>query len=387
MRRHSRGRFVPTAATLVILAGRLAHAQDDPAQIVIAQERQSAALAASWLASDDPRVRAWGPYLALRDHHQELVPQLAALAEGHAVRPLPGRAEPAFSRSDWVEHNATLSVLDALVQLNASLPAATAAALLPEFPAQSLIFLARGGVASNGQLLDIFGRTNVSIGAWLAAGDLLVNQRAQKPAGVAATLLKELTVHLRLEVVDPGARPAPDEGTGASCSGGVGGLDPGWPTVGNYYLTTSGVLLASGVDPVYYQRAVGPPDRSGGLVGDVCSAWGSVIFYNRDGLRQRFLAVLAGEWADAPTARASTERTVTWTSQVAYLADVRGIIHEEEQLLDALSSKLLDLGLLSAGERATVQPTVEVRIADARRQRSSPLPDVPGLPNNVEIVK
>ena len=40
----------------------------DPAAIVQSQENQSAELAAAWLGSSDARVRAWGAYLAQRDH-------------------------------------------------------------------------------------------------------------------------------------------------------------------------------------------------------------------------------------------------------------------------------------------------------------------------------
>jgi hypothetical protein len=140
---------------------------DDPAIVVQTQKTQSASLAATWLASSDPRTRAWGAYLVLRDHHRELLPQLAALAAVHVVKPgMPTGA-------DRDAHDAMLAVLDALIQLreiagvNGPSPA-TITGLFQEFPAQSVILLSRAGPSAaqaDAFLFDILRHGHPPIGA------------------------------------------------------------------------------------------------------------------------------------------------------------------------------------------------------------------------------
>ncbi len=85
----------------------------DPEVIVKSQENQSAGLAAAWLGSSDPRVRAWGAYLALRDRRRELLPQLVGLTETYLVT----GGSPA-SPTEYDERAAMLGVLDAIVQID-----------------------------------------------------------------------------------------------------------------------------------------------------------------------------------------------------------------------------------------------------------------------------
>jgi hypothetical protein len=67
------------AATLLVV-GSLGNpsvlAQDDPSRMVQTQQDESRRLAPLWLASEDPRTRAWGAFLAARDEQATLLPRL-----------------------------------------------------------------------------------------------------------------------------------------------------------------------------------------------------------------------------------------------------------------------------------------------------------------------
>jgi hypothetical protein len=89
----------------------------DPAAIVESQGNQSGQLAPAWLASGDARLRAWGAYLVLRDRRHELVPRLVELANAYSVKTGP------LGATDRDEHDAMLSVLDAVIQLEGRIPA------------------------------------------------------------------------------------------------------------------------------------------------------------------------------------------------------------------------------------------------------------------------
>jgi hypothetical protein len=83
--------FAPgcVALAVAVTASWAAPAQTpaDPAAIVQSQENRSAELAVAWLGSSDARVRAWGAYLAQRDHRRELLPGLIGSAEEYPVKP------------------------------------------------------------------------------------------------------------------------------------------------------------------------------------------------------------------------------------------------------------------------------------------------------------
>ncbi len=370
------------ALAAVAGAGTSANAQPqtDPAAIVQSQENQSAGLAATWLSSGDARTRAWGAYLALRDRRRELLPQLIGLAEAYAVKSGP------LSSTERNEHDAMLGALDAVIQMDGKISPDEAAKLYPEFPVQALIFLSRGGPAASSFLLNIFREENSHTLAWLAAGDLLAlrpdpNLRA---AGFAAAVLGGLTVDAEVRVVDEGSGPRRGRGVGGSCPFTPPSPWPvGWPPIASYFfgfIDRSSVLLAAGADPSLYTRAAGkavlytemPP----------CE-W---LKPNRDVVREHFLANLAEEPTGNPSVRSTVETTITWRNNAQYLRDLRAFTDQEQDLFDKLSAKLMAAGPLSAEERASVRPSLLVRISDDRSKKPSSLPVVQNTESNVKIV-
>jgi hypothetical protein len=291
-----------------------------------------------------------------------------------------------------------LGVLDAIVQMDGTIPPEEAAILYPTFPVQALIFLARGRPAASRVLLNIFeeqtrrkpavpaGAPLVADGlaedaqevdAWLTAGHLLMNI---KPAGFAAAVFADLAVNAQVRVVDDGSGGRLGGGIGSSCSGGGLPSWPGWPPVGNYRFAGPGsVVLANGADPSFYERVVG-----GALPSDNERACG--WRRSRDLVSEHFLATLAGEPVGDSTVRASVKRTITWKDDEQYLKDLRAFIDLQQDAIDTLGAKLMAAGLLSAEERRLVRPSLQVWISDERTKTLSSLPTLQNAETNVKIV-
>ncbi|WP_180539113.1 hypothetical protein, partial [Nevskia soli] len=96
--------------------------------------------------------------------------------------------EPA-SLAESEDHDAMLSVLDSLIQLRADVPTDTAVKLYPEFPAHAVILMANSPSDTTSAFLRIFQTEKDRNGAWLAAGNVLVNHRAP---GFAAAVQSSL---------------------------------------------------------------------------------------------------------------------------------------------------------------------------------------------------
>jgi len=379
--RHFAPGYVALAVAITASWAAPAQTPRDPAAIVQSQENRSAELAAVWLDNSDARVRAWGAYLAQRDHRRELLPKLIHLSEAYPAKPgsLPGSTE----RDD---HDAMLGVLDAILQLGGRVPLEKAAMLYPEFPTQSLIFLSHGDPEADHFLLDIFREESQRTGAWLAAGNMLMNR---KPPGFAAAILGTLTVEAHIRVIDKGSGAVPGGGSGGSCSSGLPGPRTGWPIVGNYYTTgrdryfpgnAGGGLLANGADPSFYVRVVGAADPEGSRDERRCDPKP-----DRNLLREHFLGRLAGEPQGNASVQSSVAQTITWQDDAQYLRDLRAFVNEQQSLFESLSRKLMEAGLLSPEERAAARPSLEVRIYDERSERSSILPVLRDAGSGVKI--
>ncbi len=362
--------------------------QTDPAAIVQSQESQSGQFASTWLASADARVLAWGAYVALRDRRHELLPQLVGLAKAYTVKtgPLGGR--------DRDEHDAMLSVLDAVIQLEGRIPAEASETLYPEFPVQSLILLSHSDRTADDFLLKIFREESKSTRAWLAAGNLLMNRtQCSWPAancrlkvpGFASAVLGGLTVNAEISVVDQGRDPARRPmGVGGSCPFGLPGPQTGWPPVGNYYADDgypAPVLMVSGADPSFYFRSVAGPDPDRAR-SEICP-WPTGV---RNTLREHLLARLVGESPEVPSVRSFVRDAITWRSDRQFLNDLQSFVDRQQHLFIAISGKLTDAGLLSDQESASTRPGLEVQVYDDRVRKLPALLALQDPGNHVHIM-
>jgi hypothetical protein len=360
-------------------------AQGDPDAIVRSQEIQSAGLAASWLNSSDARVRAWGAYLALRDRRRELLPQLAGLMDAYLDRAV---TRVAIERDD---HDAMLGVLDAIIQMDkvegvqessglSAIPPGKGAKLYPEFPAQAVILLARGGHASSRFLLDIFKQETGPTSAWLAAGNLLAHWRE---SGFAGEILRNFTIDVRIRIIDDGSGAAPPMGIGGSCAGSLPSSRPGWPLVGNYFLGRGGgIYLAGYTERSSYTRTVGPADDNSQNVQSYCT----FFFGDRNVMKAHLLTDLVFEPPDS-SVRSLVTGTITWQNSEQYLRDFRAFLRQQQDVLDGLIQRLRNAGLVNVEGSAGLRPTLQVTISDARTSGRSTLPVVSNIDSNVKIVR
>lgn len=324
--------------------------------------------AQQWLQSDDPRLIAWGSWIARQDHLTKLTPLL--LSQLDRYQP-PEEYELQSPRND--RHDALLAVLDALIGLQVNVPPEQASKLYSEFPSQSLILLIDSNADADSQLLEIFHRAKANWN-WLAAGNVLAKHRTP---GFASVVLSRLTLHLTVNVVGPGANGFGIGGTGSECMGGMGAPKPHWPIVGTYRLIQfpdrfrgNPVLLASGETPVFYWRIEGeyynPTDDPGS-----CD----------DGDRDRYRAQFINAWLALTSPHLSLEpyqvKSIEWRGEADYRHDLLALVQEQSQRFERAVSLLQQSGSgLTAAEAAELKPRLEVLIQDTRQDNSAPLPIV-----------
>ncbi len=163
----------------------------------------------------------------------------------------------------------------------------------------------------------------------------------------------------------------------------------GWPPVGKYYVrnTTSGftgdALLQGGADPAFYFRTV---DAAYVVRNDDESACSKMFELNRDTVREHFLAKLAPEPSGNPFVQSYVEQTIMWHDDATYVISLRAFIGQQQRLFDALGKKLMDSRPISAEERESARPLLEVRISDFRKNSPPTLPILQDLESNVKII-
>jgi hypothetical protein len=283
------------------------------------------------------------------------------------------------------QHDAMLAILDTLIQLDPPITGDESARLYSEFPAQSLILLSRAWISeeslksSNRFLLELF-RTEHSELAWLAAGNILAERKAE---GFAAAVLGNMTVHMNLLVTSPHQAIS---GSGESSCGDSFAGPPenrsAWPEIGTYALAESGpgvTLLADGADPAYFRRKVGRIYSSIEGHGE-CT---DVNAYRWDELRQHYVARMLDASQDESPLKASIYETIIWENGKAYLAYLNDFVQQERMKFAEVAGKLRDACLMSEEEVAAVKPHLEITIVDNREDKTAPLPRAENLGENV----
>ncbi len=340
----------------------------DPASTIEKQRKDSLALAGEWLHSQDPRTRAWGAYLVLRDRLTDRVPDLLSLAENYTVT-----GEPA-SLTESDDHDAMLSVLDSLIQMRVDVPTDNAVKLYPEFPAHAVILMANSPSDNVSAFLRIFQTERLRNGAWLATGNVLVEHRAP---GFAAAVLSSLVVHAQISVTDGNSF---GHGYGGSfCGGGLSAPRVGWPEIGSYLLSACGAtqktVLVNGVHPAYYWRSVNNSYHSGSE--STCPG------ADRDEIRADYVATLLNSGHDQVPIPSQVDRSIIWTDSATYLSELTQFIADEQTLFSETARHLVSAGLITEAEVSASRPTLDITVTDARRTK---LPELPSLPAAIDGV-
>ena len=294
------------------------------------------------LRSADAKDIAWGAFTATQYHVREAVPLLAdALA-----RPVAG--------DDSVQRGMEMALLDALVQLDARVPAATLQPLIDRWPVPTLILMANATGDRDAALLPFVSSTTGPL--WHAVANLLV---VSKPPGFAARLLTGLRLTLFVHVTtDPNVLYGGSFGGGGEHMG-AGGHAAGFPPLADYRFSfdrPGATVLSLGPRRVYYERRL----RSE-------PAFDRVNYSSPTGPgdfdRVPYVNALIGQ----PNAlRERTQQNILWKSPGEFcrsLAEARGSV---ESAYRRVIQSLVFSGQLTEAESRTFAPAITVRVEDHR---------------------
>ena len=270
-------------------------AQAPPSVALLLSER----VIESRLQSGDPRLVAWGAHDTLASHDEALIPMLLSLAAewrrlpadaaAHDGPPTPTQDDQQVQQDQQGQRDAMAAVLDALIQMNASVPVDTLRLLAPDFGNAVAVLLSRMPPEDSGALAFEFYRAKPvrQYGLQYVSASLL----ALHPVpGFAADLVANTPVEANIFVITPGGQQL---GGGVSTCCGIGSVSPhkDWPLTGQYLLGNQNIkgslLFVGGVDPVYAQR-----ELSAVYLGNKCYAQSSATL--TPDARLRLIAEMLG---------------------------------------------------------------------------------------------
>jgi hypothetical protein len=310
--------------------------------------------AARLLKSDDNRERAWGAYLSGIHGLKEHAPLLVSMLEDERLNS--GYRQEAFVRQ---------AALDALIRLDAEVPAESLLPLYGSDPDEVLILLAHEPETNRLALLGLFNDDEPDA-RWLALGNML---SAQGTPGFAARVLGGLKIEASVYIYDrEGAHEYSGGGNGGHGCGVGGILDESMPPVSYYHLTTGArrgaTVVATGRQNIYYVRT--PWDV-------YCDdSWRSI---ERDHVRVDYLADMLGTTVEGLGLDARPFREVVCKDSGQCLRALAAVRDEIQRAYSSTLSRLLSEGLLDAAEAAELKPDITLNLTDYRDKKTFPLPD------------
>jgi len=336
--------------------------------------------------SGDPRLVAWGAHDALEAGDQTLVPYLLALAD--AWQPLSrqpvghdspnGLSPDGLNQEQLDARDAMAAVLDALIQMEVSVPTGALGNLAPDFGNDVAILLSRLPADEAAPLAMELYRSPPEHG--FALQFVSASLLALHPvSGFAADLMANITVEARVVAVLPGTA-AGFGGSNGSCAVLREQERKGWPSTGQYALSRQGgegaMPLVGGIDPIYARRSLSSHFR-----GDESTTH---MFMNlTSGQRQRLIAEMLGvapaaiPWSTGPT------EDIEFRSQQQFEQLLRAFISGEQQKQRATLADLVAHQLVTADEAEQSLPTLEIHLIDMRGESDAPLETMTDLPPRV----
>lgn len=326
--------MVHTLAVALLLSG----AAQAPLADTIAQQ----------LASADARTIAWGAFNAGAYRRVEAIPRLEQLLES----PPPTGLD---------EERAVIDVvMDALIELNAHVPARLVVPYVQRRPVQAFVLLSRAN-DRQGVLLELL--PQLSGMQWFAAANILLEDRS---AGLAEHLIRTVRLGLTVHVADTEGAGFVEGGGSMGVSCGMGQNPPGYPPHAEYRFALGPhpglIVLAPGPRLVYYSRTVTANFQYG--VSEV------IIGGPTDNDRIEYLQKMTPE--TGTPFRAQTVETVAWSTADAFskrVGDLHSLVQRRFQYLVDRIREFLPLPA-DLGE----PPAIEVRIVDQRHDKGVPLP-------------
>jgi hypothetical protein len=302
------------------------------------------------LSSGDAAQLAWGAHLAANYQLKSFAPDILRLAVS----------------DNW---GIRMTAIDSIIRMELDVPEETLTRIADRNIDAALIILARTRARSpdaySRLAADLLTRDFQQNDVWVALNSIL---QSKPPAGFAARLIEDWTIHTRVAVTDPG------EGAGGGMGGGTVGCGasselPGFPPLFAYAVrespTPGDVVLAGGPHPVGYRRQ-DPSSRSDTTI-------------DREEYRWDYLASLAG--MDQSNARSIWFGTLSqpgiwWKNDTQYRADALELRQKIQRTIAGLRSELVRRQLLTSEESATVNPRFDVTVGDLRKRPARPLLEI-----------
>lgn len=293
---------------------------------------------------------AWGAFWTVHLRRSAMVPDLVRALESPPAGPEVDRELVA------------VEVLDALVQLDATVPAAVVQPYYDRWPVQALALWSKRTQARDEMLLELLRPARNQ--RWFAIANILLQTNVVGMAGV----IVESPLVLHVTVTDPGV----EAGIPGGVIGGVAGDLPEpttpYPPVPEYRFSgfaAGRTILSTGPRTIYYERRV-------------TTRWTSRSGSDFDGPspaeRVEYLAQIA-----KTTFAASPVISVAWRNRADLERRVRTAQTSLRNEYDRVLGLVVSRGLLDAAEAQRLTAVIEVRLSDARTARSSALPSIGAL--------
>ena len=311
------------------------------------------------LHSDKSQDQAWAAYLIGKYRFDEFTPELIKLLN------------VSETTSNGAEH-VHRAILDALIQLNASVKNDVLLPHYQRFSTQVLILLANDPLQNQDALLSLLDapQTNEE---YLAICNLLVRI---KNKSLAFKLLRDLEVEAPITVVS--SNHFGGFGGGDSSGGcGDGWLNKlaGFPPVAFYRLshtaTRGAVVLAPGRHTIYYLRKEVRVDESGSMGIGSC-----FTTTQKNSFRVEYLAELLNTSAEKLKFTHTPSFTIVWKGRLNYKLEALKAREEVQRSYRQLLNRLIEAEMLTKEESGLLVPVISLNIHDIRKDKSISLPEI-----------
>jgi hypothetical protein len=271
------------------------------------------------------------------------------------------------------------SVLDALIQMNVTVPADTLRTLAPDFGNAVAILLARLPDDESKPLsLDFFrSPPEHGFGLQSVSAALLA---LHPPFGFASDLLSSIRVHAVVYVIINPGPPAGGRGWSSSCGAFSDQPRPNWPVIGWYALSREksdgAELVVAGIDPIYAARRQSARYRD-----DVCGDSSSMYLDPNE--RLRLIAEMLGVPPESMPWQTEVVKTIEFQTPQQFDDALLAFVEEQQEKYGETAYALADRGLATFDLRDSL-PELELELDDMRGQTGDPLVKLLSLPPHVE---
>ncbi len=332
------------------------------------------ALVRQWLESGDPRLAAWAAHAVLEDRRDALLPAVESTIERWITIV---HAQPSLWDQDhWYGMTA---MLDAVIQRDGELPAATLASMdVPNFPqAARIVLLLRLPWTEAEPVWTALYRPDSSedFATTRVAAEMLASH---PPEGFAADHLRRIKVSGRIVVIDDsGGGSGGSIGGASSCCGATQVRSRDWPEVGSYALQDSAlqdsalhasakVLLDRPV-PVYLIREVNRQGHPG-----VCGGFSALT----DAMRLELLGTMLGQDPAGMQTELTPQMLLRFRNRESYRVQVMAFVDDQKAKFDRVAAELAARGLLTDEERRGISLHLRLTLDDQRQKDAVDLPPI-----------